>query len=144
MPQFGRICISALIAIATLASSVPIAYSGSQSFGTFRSQAACRAKGKRLVRSGVIRRYRCLRSGNVWKLRSASDSDRGSGVYGATRTRSRRSNKYRTYRTTRTTRRSSRAGRYSSRHSSMAACRRRGRALVRAGKISSFRCVPVR
>jgi hypothetical protein len=142
MPKFGRICISALIAIATIASSVPIAYSGSsQSFGTFSSKAACRAKGKRLIRSGVIRGYRCLRSGKGWKLRSASDSDRNSGIYGATRTRSTRSKKYRT---TRTIRRSSRAGRYRSRHSSMAACRRRGRALVRAGKISSFRCVPVR
>jgi hypothetical protein len=143
MPQFRRICISTLIGIATIVSSVPIAYSGSsQSFGTFSSKAACRAKGRRLVQSGVIRGYRCLRSRRGWKLRSASDSN--SGVYGATRIRSTRSNKYRTSRTTRTTRRSSRAGRYRSRHRSMAACMRRGRALVRAGKISSFRCVPVR
>jgi hypothetical protein len=140
-----RMAIATLVSLATLVSSVPIAYSGSplylasstQSFGTFRSKAACRAKGRRLVRVGIIRGYQCWRSGKVWQLRSASDSDRNSGVYGATRIRNTRSNKFRTIRTTK--RRTIR-----SRHRSMAACMRRGRALVRAGKISSFRCVPVK
>jgi hypothetical protein len=151
MPHLKKICISTLVAIATIVTSMPLAHSGTtspqylarrtSSLGTFRTKAACRARGRRLVRAGVIRGYRCLRRGKVWKLRPASDSDRNSGIYGVSRRRI-QSQKYRTTRTTRRTSRRTTYRRYRGRYRSMAACRARGRALVRAGKISSFTCTP--
>jgi hypothetical protein len=134
MPQFRKICISAVAAIAMIVTSMPAHSITTSTLGTFTSEAACRAKGRRLVRAGTISKYRCLRSGKVWKLRSASDSDRNPGSYRVPGDRRIQSKKYRTTRTTRS--------RYGGRYGSMAACRARGRALVRAGKIASFRCNP--
>jgi hypothetical protein len=134
MPQFRKVCISAVAAIAMIATSLPAHSVTASTLGTFTSEAACRAKGRRLVRAGTISKYRCLRSGKVWKLRSASDSDRNTGSYRVPGVRRIQSKKYRTTKTTR--------NRYGGRYRSMSACQARGRALVRAGKISSFRCNP--
>jgi hypothetical protein len=79
MPQFRKICISALVAIAMVASSMPIAYSSTadtqyiaRSFGRFRSKAACRARGRRLVRRGVIRGFRCVSPSSRVRRRKVS------------------------------------------------------------------------
>jgi hypothetical protein len=136
MHHFRKVCISAVAAIALAATSMP-AYSVTSTLGTFTSKAACEARGRRLVRAGTIRGYRCVRSGKVWRLKSASDNGR-IGSYRASGVRRIQSKKYRTTRITRTT------SRYGGRYNSMSACMARGRALVRAGKISSFRCNPTR
>jgi DNA-binding Lrp family transcriptional regulator len=127
MPQFRKICISAVMAIAMLASSMPIAYSGttdtqyiarrSTSFGRFRSRAACRARGRRLVRRGVIRGFRCVSASSRVKRRNLSKRRIAAR-------RVRRASRQRSLGTFR----------------SIAACRARGRRLVRAGVISSYRC----
>jgi hypothetical protein len=125
MPQLRKICISAVAAIAMVASSMPIAESSpadtqantqyiARSFGTFRSRAACRARGRRLVRRGVIRGFRCLSPGS--------------------RVRRKRVSRNRI-----TRRRTVNLGTFRSQRSGRAACRAALRRLSRRGA-GSYRC----
>ncbi len=135
MLQLRKMSLSALVAIAMTIGSVPIAYSA-EYLGTFQSLAACKSRGKELMRMGEISSYRCVSMGSYWKLRSGSDNNQSLGKLksktvcrgyrcgdGVPRLKRRITNE---------------------RHNSMAACRARGRALVRTGSITSYQCRPSR
>lgn len=136
MLPYSKISIVVFATIAMVVGSAPIAYSSET---TFESLAACEARGEALVNKGKIRSYRCVR---FWKLISDDRSIESVSSRKAYTKRSyRESDNVRSIGSVRSRKTYSSS---SSREPSMAACMAKGNALVRAGKIPSFKCYPSR